>query len=103
MLLQSHGGEISFLPALPHEWAAGRARGLRARGAIEVDIDWSGGKATSAVLRARESGETRLRAPHGSSIASIQSGAASLESRVDGEGDVVVKLVGGREYRVAFR
>ncbi|HYL77677.1 MAG TPA: glycoside hydrolase family 95 protein [Bryobacteraceae bacterium] len=103
MLLQSHGGEVSFLPALPKGWAVGHVRGLRARGAMEVDIDWSGGKATSAVLRAGESGETRLRAPHGSSIASIRSSSGRVDQRVDGEGDVVVKLLGGREYRVAFR
>lgn len=103
ILLQSHGGEINFLPALPKEWATGQVRGLRARGAIEVDIAWNEGKATSALVRAASSGETRLRAPRGSSIATIRSGGASVESRVDTEGDVVVMLLGGHEYRVAFR
>ena len=56
MLLQSHAGEIHFLPALPPEWPEGSVRGLRARGGVEVDIAWTGGRATEAVLRARVRG-----------------------------------------------
>ena len=64
MLLQSHAGEISLLPALPKAWPSGTVRGLRARGAVEVDIDWQGGKPTQVVLRG--DGEHRIRLPGGS-------------------------------------
>lgn len=50
MLLQSHAGEIHVLPALPKAWANGFIHGLRARGNIEVDIDWADGKPTQVVL-----------------------------------------------------
>lgn len=50
MLLQSQNGEIELLPALPDAWKTGSARGLRARGAITVNMTWADGKVTSYEL-----------------------------------------------------
>jgi alpha-L-fucosidase 2 len=52
MLLHSHNDEIRLLPALPDQWSAGYARGLRARGDFTVDIQWQGGELTAATVRA---------------------------------------------------
>ncbi len=50
MLLQSDGNVIRLLPTLPQAWKRGTVRGLRARGAVTVDIFWDNGRVVKAVL-----------------------------------------------------
>jgi alpha-L-fucosidase 2 len=61
MLMQSHGGVIRLLPALPDAWPSGKVTGLRARGGYEVDIEWKDGRVTSCRIRSKESREVKLR------------------------------------------
>ncbi|MYM24229.1 glycoside hydrolase family 95 protein [Duganella sp. FT135W] len=51
MLAQSWGGEVHLLPALPHAWRQGAVRGLRLRGALEMDLEWRQGRPHALVLR----------------------------------------------------
>jgi alpha-L-fucosidase 2 len=50
MLLQSWGGSIFLLPALPKAWKAGSVRGLKVRGAAGVDLSWKEGRLSTATL-----------------------------------------------------
>ncbi|BCN31807.1 glycoside hydrolase family 95 protein [Anaeromicropila herbilytica] len=55
MLLQSNGGVINLLPALPEEWSNGYMNGVRARGNYEVDMEWQNGELTKAVIHTNTS------------------------------------------------
>ena len=61
MLLQSHTGEIQLLPALPTAWPTGQVTGLRARGNLEVDIQWQDGSLVKATLHPKQDGAYKLR------------------------------------------
>ncbi|MCJ7466980.1 MAG: glycoside hydrolase family 95 protein [Maribacter sp.] len=60
MLLQSSQNEIRLLPALPDAWAEGSVKGLRARGAFEIAIDWKNKKPTRVIVRSIQGGVTTL-------------------------------------------
>ncbi|KAJ7604830.1 alpha-fucosidase [Mycena polygramma] len=49
-LLQSQGGEIHLLPALPAELSSGSFSGLRARGGLSVDAAWDNGSLSAASI-----------------------------------------------------
>lgn len=63
MLIQSHEGVISLLPALPVGWDHGHFHGLRARGGYELAVEWEKHQVRSIEIHATVSGECKIELP----------------------------------------
>ncbi|MFZ2055001.1 MAG: glycoside hydrolase family 95 protein [Candidatus Aminicenantales bacterium] len=61
MLLQSHEGAISFLPAIPESWGEGEVEGLCARGGFEVSMSWEKGFLSRAQIKSKLGQTCRIR------------------------------------------
>jgi len=102
MLLQSHGGVVSLLPALPQAWPAGRVTGLRARGGFEVDLAWRDALLTDAVVRTTCAAPLRLRVPLGQTISAVHDKGKALAMHAEPDGVVMVEVEPGRVLQVSF-
>src|SRR5687767_5280425 len=60
MLLQSHNGEISLLPALPTARKNGSISGIKARGNFTLSINWKAGKLSEAKIYSGNGGLCRI-------------------------------------------
>lgn len=102
MLLQSQNGVLHLLPALPSEWAGGSVKGLRARGAFVVDIDWKDGKLSDACILSEKGGKCVLRT---SSRIQIRQSGRRIASKSIKDGDYYVttfQAKPGNKYSVSI-
>jgi alpha-L-fucosidase 2 len=60
MFMQSHEGVIDLLPALPKAWSEGHFDGLCARGAFELDMQWTGAKVTRVEILSKKGHTCRI-------------------------------------------
>jgi len=94
-LLTSVGTWVRLLPALPSAWPDGAAVGLRARGALGIDLRWSSGRLDEVVLRPERDGECEV--VHGAHARRVRL-RAGQDVRLDGR---LVELAPGRVDRAS--
>ena len=61
MLVQSWGGEIRVLPALPKDWPEGRIDGVRVRGGAELSIRWKDNALQTLTFKGPANAEYQVR------------------------------------------
>ena len=87
MLLQSHGSDdrgrviLELLPALPGSWPDGSVKGLRARGGVEVGMNWKDGRLETATLRCPRDASVVVRSGAGTRAIALVAGETF---RIDG-------------------
>ncbi len=95
MLLQSVGGQIHLLPALPKAWPTGAVNGLRARGGFEVDIAWKDGRLTMAAIRSKCGRPCQVRARE---TLTVRHGGKTVPSDTPQAAVIRFDTTAGQEY-----
>jgi len=102
MLLQSYGGILRLLPALPSAWPDGFFKGLRARGGLTVSCRWRSGKALWARVEASTEGQIRLEPPPGRTVSALETGGLPVKWRKGPDGVVTFECETGKSYLITF-
>ncbi len=102
MLVQSRAGEVQLLPALPKAWSIGSVAGLRARGGLELDLTWSGGRPVTVTLRPSVNATHQFRLPPGVTIRSVKDDRQTMRAPAKSEALPRLSLRAGHVYVLEF-
>lgn len=98
MLLQSQGGYIELLPALPEVWKDGGFNGMCARGGYTIDAQWTDGRicSVSMIKKTGDNDMCLLKFP-GASNAKVK--GATVKKRM-GENELLLKVKTGKNIEI---
>lgn len=98
LLLQSHGGAIRLLPALPPQWRSGSVRGLRARGGFVVDMIWRDSALQEASIASEIGGPCRIALPDRACEMTLDGEPVAISR--DSAGCAVIETVRGQSIGI---
>ncbi|SKB25882.1 glycosyl hydrolase family 95 catalytic domain-containing protein [Maribacter arcticus] len=78
MLVQSTIGELRILPALPDDWDQGSVKGIRARGGLEISMDWKNHKPTNLTINSKTNTTINLKLGDKQKVVSLKQGDNSI-------------------------
>ena len=100
LLLQSHAGYVSILPALPDEMSSGSVKGLVAEGNFVVDIDWANMEPTNVSVTSRSGNRLSLKCGAVAQVVDVTSGNIVTEISQDSNGAISFDTEAGHTYQV---
>ncbi|MBP5360504.1 MAG: glycoside hydrolase N-terminal domain-containing protein [Bacteroidaceae bacterium] len=101
MLMQSHAGCISVLPALPAVWSSGKVSGLKAVGDFEVGIEWSNGKPDIVTVKSNQGSPLYLSYPEVYDR-QVSVDGVELDCQPDDHNTLLIPLEAGQTATIDF-
>lgn len=102
MLLQSHEGYISILPALPSAWSKGKYSGLVARGNFEVSVEWENNKAIDIEINSRSGEVCRINYYNIGSFVLKDNDEKYIDFKKIGNDIIEFKTIKGKVYHLSI-
>ena len=96
MLMQTHGGYIELLPALPDFWNRGGISGLKARGGFEIDLTWADNTLRTLTITSEAGNDCTLRYENAKDF------EADFDFEVIDDNTVRFKTVSGQTYDITY-
>ncbi len=97
MLVQSHEGYISFLPALPDEWASGEYKGVCVRGGFELSFSWKDRKLTNVTVLSKPGVTCRVKGGQ-----AVTSNGKKVRFKKLKDGTIEFETGKGKKYQVVM-
>jgi alpha-L-fucosidase 2 len=98
MLVQSHEGIIQLLPALPQEWHTGAFRGVCARGAFELDLQWENGRVKTVEILSKAGTDCKI-SPGGPVTITVNGHPVEIKQ---GNGYLAFPTEPGQRFRLEY-
>ncbi|MCH5212230.1 MAG: glycoside hydrolase N-terminal domain-containing protein [Oscillospiraceae bacterium] len=101
MLIQSHDGAITLLPALPEQWKDGSFKGFKTREGATVDLSWNDAKPTEAKIHATETKDISVRSKYMSEVTITDENGNAVEVTLNTDRNLATFAVeAGKTYTI---